>query len=59
VRICPKRDPECSSQTEIGKLEVSFGVDEKVLRFEIAMEDTVSVAEVKSFDKLESKSLKK
>lgn len=45
-------DAECSGKTEIGKLELAFGVDEEVLRFEIAVKDSVGVAEVDSLEKL-------
>ena len=44
--ICSKWDTERASQTEIGKFQVSFRVDEKVLRFEISVKDSTRVAVV-------------
>jgi len=35
---------ERSGQSEVGQLDASIDVDEKVLRFEIAVNDTVTVA---------------
>ena len=38
------RDAERSGQSKVGQLDASTDVDEKVLRLEIAVDDTVTVA---------------
>ena len=43
--VRPKRDPEGSCETEVGNLEVGIGVYEQVLWFQIAVDDTVRMAE--------------
>lgn len=45
MSIRPDWDPESSCETEIGQLEHTLFVDEKVLRFEVPVEDSVCVAE--------------
>jgi hypothetical protein len=57
VSVGPERDSERPSETEIGELEVSVLVDEQVLRLEISMQDSVSVAIVEAFDQLKGESL--
>jgi len=57
VGVGPERDTEGSSETEICELEVTVLVDEQVLRFEISMEDSMSVAVVESLDELEGEAL--
>lgn len=42
--ICAKRDAEGASKTEIADFEVAVFVDEKILRFEIAVKDSMGVA---------------
>ena len=46
------RDAEGSGETEIGELELAFVVDEEILRLEIAVEDSVRVAEVDALEEL-------
>ena len=37
-------DTECSREPEVGQLEIVIFVDEKVLRFEVSMQDSVGMA---------------
>ena len=55
--VCPERNTEGSSETEICELEVTVLVDEQVLRFEISMKDSMSVTVVESLDELEGEAL--
>lgn len=48
--ICAQWDTESASETEIGEFEFSVSVDEQILRFQIAMKDTVCVKVVDAFD---------
>lgn len=52
VRVCPQGNAEGAGKTKVGELEVSFLVDEEVLRLQVAVEDTVRVAVVQALDKL-------
>jgi hypothetical protein len=45
-------DSECSGETEIRKLELSFEVDEEILWLQIAVQDSVGVAEVNALQEL-------
>lgn len=57
MRVCPQRNTKCTSETKVGELEVSLSVDEQILRFEIAVEDAVSVEEVHALDELPGEGL--
>jgi hypothetical protein len=52
VGECVDGDSEGSGETEIGELELAFVVDEEILRLEIAVEDSVRVAEVDALEEL-------
>lgn len=57
MRVCPQGDAKGSGETKVSKLEVSVLVDEQVLGLEVAVEDAVGVAEVKTLNKLECEAL--
>lgn len=42
--VSPERDTERAGQAKIRQLEVTVSIDEEVLGFEIAVEDTVAMA---------------
>lgn len=44
MRICPHRNPECASEAEVCQLQVVSFVNEKILWFKIAMQDTMRMA---------------
>lgn len=44
VGICSHGDAECSREPEVGQLEIVIFVDEKVLRFEVSVQDSVGMA---------------
>lgn len=52
MSVCPQRDTERPSQSEICELQVSFRVDEEILRLQIAVQDAMCVAVVKAFHEL-------
>lgn len=52
VREGVDRDAECTGETEVAKLQQTFTVDEQVLGLEVAVENTVLMAEVDSLEKL-------
>lgn len=58
MRVGPQWDAESACQSKVGKFEVSSLVNEKVLRLEVAMEDSVSVAVVDAAHELESEFLR-
>jgi len=52
MRIRPQRHTECSCQTEIAKLQVAVAIDEQVLRLQIPMQNSVTVAVPHALDQL-------
>lgn len=42
--VCSQWHTKCSRQTKIGQFQITLAVDEKVLRFQVTMQDTVAVA---------------
>lgn len=50
-------DTESAGQAEIGQLQVALLVDQQILRFEIAMQNSMGVAEVNASDELVSEFL--
>lgn len=52
VGIGAERDTKGTGETKVGELEVTFAVDEKVLRLQVAVEDAVCVAVVKTANEL-------
>ena len=46
------RDPKGAGETKVGEFELAFVVDQKVLRFEVAVENTVVVAEGDTLEEL-------
>jgi hypothetical protein len=44
MRICPHRNPKCSSKPKVCQLEVVPIVDEEILWFKIAMQDAMGMA---------------
>lgn len=45
-------DPKRPRESEIGQLEVTFLIDEKILRLQIAMQNPMRVEVVRSLDEL-------
>ena len=45
-------DPKGAGETKVGEFELAFVIDQEVLRFEVAVEDTVVVAEGNALEKL-------
>jgi hypothetical protein len=54
MRVRPQRDSKRPREPEIGELEVSFLVNEQVLRLEIAMQDAMRVEIIDAFNELVS-----
>lgn len=52
VRVCSERNSERPRKSEIGQLEVTFFVDQQVLRLQISVQDAVRVQVVHSLDEL-------
>ena len=52
VRVGAERDTESTSKTKIGELQVALFVDEKILRFEISVEDAMCVTVVEAANQL-------
>ena len=46
------RNTECASKAEIAQLQLAFPVDEKVLRFEVSVQNSVLVTERSTLEKL-------
>ena len=46
------RNTECASKAEIAQLQLAFPVDEKVLRFEVSVQNPVLVTERSALEKL-------
>lgn len=46
------RNTECASKAEIAQLQLAFPVDEKVLRFEVSVQNPVLVTERSTLEKL-------
>lgn len=42
--ISPHRNTECSGEPEIGKLEMIFTINEEILRFQISVQNAMSMA---------------
>ena len=55
--VGPKWDAEGACEAEVGELEVAFFVDQKVLGFQVAVEDSVGVAVADAFEELEGEFL--
>lgn len=45
VSVCPDWDAKRSGQSEVGQLDVALGVDEKILRLQITMKNSVRMTE--------------
>lgn len=43
MRVRPHGNAERACKTEVTKLEVVISIDQKILRFQVAMEDTMGV----------------
>lgn len=50
VGVCPERDAKRPSKAKVSEFEVAVLVNEKVLWLEVAMEDTMCVAEEDASD---------
>lgn len=52
MSVCSQWNTEGTSKTKVSQLQVSLFVDQEILRFEITMENSVRMAEVKTLDEL-------
>ena len=52
VRVCSNGDSKCPGQTEISEFDGSFLVDQKVLRLQISVQDSVRVAKFHAGEEL-------
>ena len=52
VREGVNRNTECAGKAEIAQLQLAFPVDEKVLRFEVSVQNPVLVTERSALEKL-------
>ena len=50
--ICSHRNAKGSREAKICEFEISLSIDEQVLRLQVAMEDTMRVTVVKTFNEL-------
>lgn len=52
MSVCAQRDAKGAGETKIGQLEVALTIDQQVLRFQIAVQDPVTVAVANAFAQL-------
>lgn len=50
--VRPQGNTECSGQSEVGEFQIAFTVNQKILRLQIPMQDTVAVAVTDPFHQL-------
>lgn len=53
VGVRPDRDAKGTCQAKVSKLDVPLGVNQQVLRLEVAVQDSVRVAKLDSLEQLE------